>query len=82
MPDRFRVVDEILNPGREWVDFDGFNSTYMLGKSFAHYPVITAEVSSVPCASKGCCTMLMSFRPNTTDFQVFQQVWGVQNREH
>jgi FkbM family methyltransferase len=77
-PNSFRVVDEVMNESHDWLDWDTFNTTYMVNPSLYNRPVITAEVSEVPCAAKGCCNMLMNFRPNTTDFKVFQQVfqWG------
>ena len=37
--------------------------------------VVTAAVSSVPCARYTCCNMLFSFRPNTTDKVTFDGVW-------
>lgn len=77
-PNSFRVVDETLAESHDWLDWDTFNATYIINGAVFNRPVITAEVSQVPCAAKGCCNMLMNFRPNTTDFMVFQQVfqWG------
>lgn len=77
-PNSFRVVDETIPESHDWVDWETFNATFMENPALGNRPVITAEVSQVPCAARGCCNMLMNFRPNTTDFRVFQQVfqWG------
>lgn len=72
--DRFRVIDDVLNANGDWIDWNSFTHRFLLNPEYALHPVITAEVSTVPCAVKGCCNMLMSFRPNTTDSRVFEQV--------
>jgi FkbM family methyltransferase len=58
----------------EWLDYDAFEKVL----DYANYRVVTVEVSQVPCARKGCCTMLFNFRPGTTDKWVFKSVFQEQ----
>lgn len=79
----FRVLEENV-PGtsgtfrqHKWLDWWEFEA-YLKDPPFdiRKHPVVTAEVSAVPCARLGCCSSFFSFRPNTTDLSVFWQVYG------
>ncbi len=74
--DKFYVADQALvatGDNRAW-HIEEFTKRFLNMSNAAHMPVVTAEVSSVPCHVQGCCTTLLSFRPGTTDMDVFRQV--------
>lgn len=75
----FRIIDQHQLPMKEFRRtpwrWDNFKSRFMSNTTLgATMPVVTAEVSSVPCKAHGCCNMLLSFRPATADVWVFDQV--------
>lgn len=70
---RFRIVDETFD-SQEWLDWTTFRRTLWDKDIIARRSVISAEVSEIPCAIKGCCNALLGLRPNTTDIHVFEQV--------
>lgn len=71
----FRVIDDTVRGEYDWLPLGEFLHKYLREDSpYAHHPVIQAEVSEVPCAIKGCCNVLLAFRPKTSDYFAFHQV--------
>lgn len=73
----FKIPDQSHVPredDRVWYTNEFTDRFLYSASSRAVMPVVTAEVSSVPCKAHGCCNMLFSFRPNTTDKAVFDSV--------
>lgn len=81
LPNHFVVHDQALLNADErnhvWSNGE-FGERWLKSSKGGEQHVVTAQVSSVPCAQYTCCNMLFSFRPNTTDKGVFDTVRCVQ----
>ncbi len=78
IPDQLHIANSEENVWSRREFYDSFLAT---AHHRASMPVVTAEVSSVPCKAHVCCNMLFSFRPNTTDRMVFTNVSRVLGRD-